>query len=127
MRNLGYYHPDLGDDPESDPFAAADVELTKKVAAVLQAYHGNVPFMAEVSHRQGLVTISIPTLMGNGACYAVHIKSLHSDPGMKAIRNACGELLERFRLPRSGFSPSDFAIAINSRPLFERMNGAVPE
>jgi hypothetical protein len=124
---IGYYHPDLGDDPEDDPFAFADMHLTRRIAAVVEEHYPGHPWLIEVSHRQGIVRLSIPALMGGQNCYVVHIGALKSDPGMRAIRRGCGEILERYRIPRSGFRPAEFLSAVQARPLFERLHGAVPE
>lgn len=113
---LRYEHPDLGDDPQKDERARADMALARQVGTALKAFYPGHPWFVEVSHAQGVVLISIPALTAENR-YVVHIANLKGDPSMKAVMRGAGELLERFNLPRSGFDAAHFIAALKSQPI----------
>lgn len=123
---FGYAHPDMGDDPQHDPFQAADIALTKQIAAVIEFHYPGHPWFVNVSHEDGIVQISLPALMGPRWKHVVHIWRLKSDPGMRSIVRACGEILERFGLPRNRYSHSDFRAALAQRPIAFSRNAPIP-
>lgn len=111
-----YEAPDLGEGIENDPFAAVDLAMTKKCADVLERNYPGHPWMIEASHKQGVVFISIPIFTGRNK-YVVHISVLKSDPGLRHIVRAGGEILERFNIPRQSFSVDQYVGALNAMPL----------
>lgn len=114
-----YEAPGLGDTDETDPYRAADILLTRRVAAVVQRDFPGHAWLIEVSHKQGVVMISIPLFMGRHK-WVIHIASLKTDPMMKTVMRACGEILERYRIPRQAFSLDNFLTALNSVPVHAR-------
>jgi hypothetical protein len=125
LLRAGYDHPDKGDDPQHDPFAAADMRLARNVGAYLETNYPGHPWAVSVQHAQGVLFITIPALLWNYK-YVVHLSDLKGDPGMKAIGRAAGEILERLNLPRSAFSQTQYLDALLSRPLVRRRNDPVP-
>lgn len=123
---LAYEHPDLGDDPREDALKAADLRMARNIGGLLETTYPGHPWFVEVSHAQGVVMISLPALMGQNR-YVVKLHELKSDPGMKAIVRGCGEILERYRLPRAGFSPTEFQAALRRHPIYRNRNAPVPE
>ncbi len=122
----GYKHPDLADDPEHDPFKGADMALAKVMAVKADQHYPGFLWLCEADHRQGVAYVSIPGLTGQWK-YVIHIRELKSDPGLRSVLRACGETLERFKLPRSGIGRSDFYAAMRTRPLSTRFsNGSIP-
>lgn len=113
---LAYEHPDLGDDPQEDPAAAADMALTARVADVIHRHYPDHFWKIEVSHQAGIVMISIPALM-NSHAYILHIAKL--DLRLQRVVNAAGEILERYRIPRSGLrlGGDEFLAAFKANPL----------
>lgn len=121
----GYAHPDKGDQPEYDPFAAADMRMARQVGAWLETHYPGHPWAVSVQHRQGVVLITIPELLWNYK-YVIHIADLKGDPALKAVGRAAGEILERLGLPRAAFSSTQFTEALLRRPLTRRRNDPVP-
>jgi len=120
---LGYQHPDLNDDPQPDPFVAADFALTRRIAEVIERHYFGQPFSVKVSHEQGVVMIQIAPLMGSTNWWCVHIADLNTDPTMKAIVRACGDILERYNIPRCAYDREAFIAAAESVPLLAKVTG----
>lgn len=112
-------HPDLDDDPTEDPHVQADVALTNRIATVIEQHYAGHPWMIEVSHAQRCAFISIPLFMGQTK-WVLHIDKLASDPGLRAVVRAAGEILERYRIPRQRFSPDHFLAALHGIPANRR-------
>jgi hypothetical protein len=127
---LGYSHPDGDDEPELDPFERADMDLAAKCGAVIRFHYPGHHFQVVADHKQGIVRIRIPQLMRGGAAsgpwwYIVKIREL--DQSLSAVKRACGELLERFRLPRSLINHADWMAAVRRQPLVvTKDNNVVP-
>lgn len=122
MRTFDGYLPTIGhqhtidednDHQKHDPLKAADMELLHKIAAVVDFHYLGQPFMIEVSHKQGVVKIQIPALMREYDWFVVPIRYLHSDPGFRHIIRGCGEILERFNIPRAKFDRDHYVNALN--------------
>lgn len=126
LPKLGYEHPDLNDNPRPDPFAQADLDLAKRIGAVVDLHYLGQPFFIKVCHDQGMVQIKLPALMPRNSWYAVPIRYLAADPGMKCIINACGYLLERYNIPRSNFDRDHYLAALTAIPVGRRQHGHLP-
>lgn len=134
---IHYEHPDLGDDevegqPAHDPYREADMALIGRVAAFIQSHptykkYPGWEFIAQHQKHGGVLMISLQPFMGPINRYVIHIPMLDNDPTLKCVGEACGHILERYRLSRTGFSESEFIDAINARPLLMRRHDAVPE
>lgn len=120
---FGYQHPDLNDEPRPDPFVEADYSLSRRIAEIIERHYFGQPFMVKVSHEQGIVQIQIPALMGAINWFVVHIADLSTDPGLKRIVQGCGDILERFSIPRSAYSREDYITALQAVPLLTRAGG----
>ena len=124
---LAYHHPDMGDDPEQDPLAAANLELLQKIAPMIEFHYPGHPWKIETDIRQGILTIELPPLMTKPACGIVRLIELHTDPGFKTVMRVCGQILERFRLPRNKYDHGDFHAACRKRDVIDARRGIVPE
>ena len=127
-----YNHPDLGDDPQPDPWAQADIALAKEIGAWLKREYPTQYrlFNASVDHRQGVVALRMPLLTGGTNCYILHIPMLQQGPTVFAMemREAAGQLLERYRLPRGKRFDADLALdKISSISRVGLDQRAVPE
>ena len=120
-----YIAPGEGD--EFDPYEAPDKSLTLKIAALLDHYYTGYPWMIMVSHKQGVASISLPVLMGQRSMI-IHIRTLKSDPQLHSIKNAAGNILERYGLPRGPCNWDLLLAAITKLPVRARgRNGFVPD
>jgi hypothetical protein len=104
----------------------ADLALVRAVAAIVESHYGGHPWRIEASHAQGIVKIQLPVLMGPTNWYVIHISSLKGEDGRRKIVRACGEILERYRIPRHSFSLDHFLAARNAIPLQRRAHGLLP-
>lgn len=111
-------HDPVGlDDGEVDPHVAMDLALTKRIADVLEHHYPGHPWMVQVSHAQGIAYIKIPILMGRNSAYILHLDRMASDPTLKCVMRAGGELLEKYKVPRQPFLIDHFLVARDaSRP-----------
>lgn len=117
-QRFGYEAPGGGADP--DPHHARDLALTKRIAETLERHYPSHPWMVEVNHAQGVAFISLPIIMRNNQKYVLHTDKFLSDPGLRSVIRAGGEILERHNVPRSGFRLDDFlrarANSVHNRP-----------
>lgn len=111
-----YVHPDQGDDPRRDPHAQADVTLAHRIGVVLERHYPGHPWLVEANTQQGVAMISIPLFMGRNK-YILHVSALATDPALRSVVRAGGEILERYRIPRQRFSPADFVSARDALPI----------
>ncbi len=121
---IQYERPGLGEVDEADPFKAADLFLTGQVADVLQRHYPGHAWLIEVSHAQGVVMLSIPLFMGRNK-FVLHMTNLKSDPGLRRVVRAGGEILERYRIPRQRFGLDHFLTALDAVPIHKRAHHGV--
>lgn len=115
------------DSPQNDPFLNSDLSMAKALAELKEREYPGHPFEFEVNSAQGVVLISIPALMGPVNRYVIHIKDLYGDPSLNRVKEACGELLERYGIARAGYSRDDFAAAVSAKPVLFRRHQEVPD
>lgn len=105
---------------EADPHMAADTALARKVGETLQRHYADHPWLVEVDHAQGVVMISLPIVMPRNRKMIIHTSTLAADPQMRAVVRAGGEILERYNIPRSGFTLDPFLEARAANPINRR-------
>lgn len=129
MRMKGHYiHPDLGDDPLPDSFALADQAMVKKIGAFLLEHYAGHPFRADVSHERGYIKVYLPEVMGSVNGFVIHISAVKNHVDfIRWMNRACGEILERYKLPRHRFNRDDWRAAIAKAPIIGLQKAAVPE
>jgi hypothetical protein len=119
QRDVRYERPgEAGID--HDPHAIADMALAKKVGDALQRHYPDHPWMVEVNHAQGVIMISLPIVMAQNKKFVIHVSSLLADPGLRSVMRAGGEILERYKVPRAGFSLDRFLEARAANPVNQR-------
>lgn len=92
----------------NDPYARADAALTAAVFHKLwQCYPGH-PWSVEADHEQGIVKLRLEILMKGPNWFILHINTLKTDPTLKAVMRAGGDMLERFALGRRGMLLDQF-------------------
>lgn len=95
-----------GDDGnEADPFERQNHAVAKRIWEKLQFHYPGHQWVVAVSHEQGGAFIYFP--MFTYWPYFIKLAELTE----KAIVKAGGEVLERFRMPRSNFSVADLVAA----------------
>lgn len=123
-----YHHPDMGDDPLFDWYANADKHWTAKVQRFLVTHYPLHHFCADINCRQGYIKVYIPELMGAINGYVLHVGQLVNDLDFrKKMHEACGEILERYRIPRARFSEAEFKEALDRGPIVGINRAPVPE
>lgn len=92
---------DPTDRPEVIARAKFDAEYAKHRIGVHveDKFHGYI-FKIGYDSANGIIRISLPDLMPASYGYTVMIAEFDSDPSLKCITRACGELLERHHLPQ---------------------------
>jgi hypothetical protein len=109
-----------------DPLLSADLMMTKRIAEVVQAHYPGHPWLVEVNHEQGIAMISLPLFMGVNK-YVIPLWVFKTDPMFRCVVRACGEILERYRIPRQRFSLDHFEAALSEIPPWLRARkGLVP-
>lgn len=103
---------EVGFDPLTDqPGARRDAELNlaRQMMEILQREFPGYPWGCRADSRGGILGITIPGLTGPTAQFVVHIDAVQNEDDLKRwMKRAGGELLERFRLSRSGFNLLQF-------------------
>lgn len=104
----------------------ADIELGKKMILALEQHYPHHAFFVQCNHEAGVLTIQL--LYQNKKKVTkkwkygmlIHITSLMTE--YDVMRRAMldgGELLERYRLARSGANPYTYSDAIANDPIIE--------
>ena len=91
----------------------ADIELCKKIYEELEKHYPGHQWCVGANSESGVFDIRLLYLDGNRSRglgdygWLGHLRNLDSESAMKKVRNAGGELLERYRLPRQGYREGD--------------------
>ena len=90
--------------------AAADQSLANKIYALLNRHYSGHFWRVEVSNAQGIATIRLMGL--SDVPHVLKIEELKLLSAERDVIRAGGELLERFRMPRSGFTEAHYQSAV---------------
>lgn len=106
-------------------FDAANSQLQRQIGACLSKHYPGHPWgvMAEIEH--GIVKIALQGF--TQWPFVIHCSTLKADPGLQSVIRAGGEILERLRMPRKGFSLADFKAATTRNPWHFYRNRKPPE
>lgn len=89
----------------------AELEYCEHAFRELERHYPGHRWEVEAILDAGVVNIKLPYLAASQNVqkwgFRLHIASLKSHDGMRKVRNAGGELLERYGLPRTGFRDGD--------------------
>jgi hypothetical protein len=96
----------------------AELSICKEIGRVLNAAYPGQPWMVEVDLDQGMAKVGIPPLLGSWT-YNFYLDRI-SDEGLK---KAAGEILERFKIPRSGVDFAAYMQAEKDIPMIGRYRG----
>jgi len=96
---------------------AADMRLVKRIAALLEFHHPGHFFRVTVDHGQRLIRIELPPLLETPYSYNIPISLLATDPGLRIVMRAAGEILERFQMPRSRWDGDAYRSAVRAQPF----------
>lgn len=104
---------------------AANEALCKLIGRKLSEVYPGHPWgvMAEVEH--GIVKIALQGFTQWPV--VIKISTLKGDPSLKSVVKYAGELLERLKMPRKGFSMADWQIASRAMPHHFFRNAKAPE
>lgn len=119
----GYFH-ESSDGERPDPFKKRELEVAEAMFRKLMEHYPGHFWTTEVNMRQGIAQIKIKHLMTAGHGYIIKLKDLWSDPGMMCVVRGGGEILERYKIPRSTFDLSAFLEAKYQPHV--RFRGEVP-
>lgn len=101
-------------------FYQADQALSDSVYATLTSNYPGHFWRVEASHKQGVVLIRLMGLSDMPSVVKVEDLKVLSRAEEEVMR-AGGELLERFRMPRSGFTEAEFNSAVRKfKPYLNR-------
>lgn len=123
-----YEHPDLDDDPQEDPFVMRDTSLAGRIAEEIERVYPwptCLIFDVRIETQQGLIQIRLKGLMARHS-YNCHVAAVETDPKCAQVLTGCGELLERYGLPRVRLDGDDIRAARAARPLWMRPADEVP-
>jgi hypothetical protein len=89
--------------PDEADRAARDMVAAKRIGEVLEKHYPGHYMRVEVDSEGGIARVIHP-LLPPSWCYVIHLADLKSDPGMRTVMRAGGELLERFNIPRTRYN-----------------------
>lgn len=114
---LGYILTD--DEQDREGPHPADIALARRIQATIERHYPAHAFSIQVSSIQGVAILKLLVPGYDRFCgqfgKALKLATLASDPGLKTVIHAAGELLERWGQPRGGFQADRMAEA---RPMF---------
>ena len=115
-----YERPDLGDGDGYDPQAKAKMEIARWTGELLDRNYPGHPWFCEVimARMGGVIKMQLRGLMPPDRWYVVKLSDVTSDPGgRRTVLKGAGELLERYNIPRRGFSFDHWKEAHNRAPI----------
>jgi hypothetical protein len=87
---------------EEQRVARNDEAYAMRIGMHIQQHYPNVLFRVSVNSPGGIARIHHPLLPVKWG-YTIFLSELNSDPKLACVTRACGELLERFNLPRGRY------------------------
>jgi len=116
------------DSPEATPFDSADEALTHAAGVMVFSCYPDWPWRVYADHAQGVVCIQLQFLMGENDYIVIPIKLLTHEKALYThVMQQCGELLERFGLPRGPYNSDKFLEALGRIPVHRRRKGMIPK
>lgn len=88
-----------------DPYKAKDLEVAGTMMKWLNEKYAGYPWATQCDSKQGIVKFNIPILMGTDYWYVIN---LHTHDIVEGMHKGAGEILERYRQPRTGFNLGAF-------------------
>ena len=110
------------DDPQGSR-ARYDLWVARRAMELLEGAYPGHPWMVEADSARGIVTVSLPVLMGGNWVYLIK----WADLAPARVVAAGGEVLERYRLPRGGFELGSFLEARARHSIMLDRGRKVPE
>ena len=92
-----------------------ELALARRVGQTLEFHYPGQPFEIRVDAKQGVLMIRLNPFMGN-YWHVIHLTTIKSDPGLRCVIRAAGEILERYNIPRARFSLDHFLQAREQIP-----------
>jgi hypothetical protein len=105
----------------------AEVTMAQDVLRQLLADFPGYRWRVLVNFRQGVCGISLPIFMGPVQFYAVPLATfMTANDGLRAVREAGGNILERLRLSRAGLKLPEYVDLRNRRRVIRPLD-KIPE
>ena len=118
--------PDGGLSHEEAWRIASETDMARKIAECLQLYYPGHAWEVTVDSRKGGAEMRIAILMTGAHCFFMRFDDIAGPNDFnRVVRDAGGELLERFKIPRGGFDLTAFIEAQPKAVL--HINQKVPE
>lgn len=130
---IRYEHPDLGDEPRPDPGAEARIALAKRCGEIQSHFFPGHPFKivvfpANKTGEHSIIGIQLKPFMGGNWYYRIPTTLIsNANDLQRHVLLGCGEILERYRMPRQNFSPKHYVDALTAIPAWQRIHGHVPD
>gem|GEM_PF-5874365 len=110
-----------------DPFYQRNMAMCRECLRLLSEFYPGYDWEVTADYDQGVVMIALPLLMGGTFKYVIHIDAVATANDMtKRVREAGGNILERFRLSRKGLIMPEYQDALAKRGNLPRFE-SVPE
>jgi hypothetical protein len=112
MQQRLLYTPPL--DGSLDPHRGFDAFVATRISEILNHHFPGYPWKVISNAEQGVVYFNIPQLMGETLHWLIKLKQW-DDLNPKMVIDGGGQLLERMRLPRTGFDVMSFVEARDNK------------
>jgi hypothetical protein len=99
---------------------AYEFGVAKTIFEKLWAHYAGYDWKVKVNAIGGIATIQLPRLHHSTIAYILKLDDLASDPGLRGVVKAGGELLERWNLRRGQVNRAQYRDAIRARPVVMR-------
>lgn len=121
---MHYRQEPMGDDGRArDPYHAWNQNLAERMWHAIQQEYPGTPILTGANHAQGVCSLEVPLFTPQP--YILHIAKL--DPRLIRVVKAAGEILERYRIPRSGFKVEHWINALIRFKPTHRLGDKPPE
>jgi hypothetical protein len=109
-----------GYDANAAMLEAYEFGVCKTIFEKLWADYPLYDWKVKVDAIGGVATVQLPRIHHSTIAYIIKMSDLASDPDLRTVKKAGGEMLERFKLVRAKANKAEYTDTIRNRRIFRK-------
>jgi hypothetical protein len=115
----------IGSVAEAEVLEAYEMSVARRIFEKLWEKYPGYDWKVAVNAIGGIASIKLPRLHHSALGYNIPMDMLATDPNLLLVVRGGGELLERFRLSRTGVNKAEYTDKIKNRPAVFRLRDSI--